>query len=103
MMSWAVGSACNIKGNTPGPPPFTSHTCAAFTMATCRGFAALPILKCLEDHEMRHVCRTCVRSRKSKGSSRLVGSGAEPKRQSLQGDKGKGKARTGGKAAEVIN
>ena len=52
---------------------------------------------------MQRVCRTCVSSRKSKGASRPAGSGTAPKRQNLHGDKGKEKARAGGKSAEVIN
>ena len=43
--------------------------------------------------------RTCVSSRKSKGASRLAGSGAAPKHQSQQGDK----SAKGGKSAEVVS
>lgn len=39
----ANGSACNIKGNTPGPPHFTPRGCH---ICDCHstGFAALPTL-----------------------------------------------------------
>ena len=100
-MPCAAGSACNIKGNTPGPPHFTSHRCRA-----CNGYlhGTCGVADPFGDHEkMERVCRTCVRSRKSKGASRPAGSGTAPKRPSLKGKKGKGKARVGGKSAEVIS